>query len=143
MAVAPGSPRYAGPILLHPAATAASLTSSKPMTCEHLDALDQSISAAGFQETFRGKPWSERCRDWVYYDCVLDAPTIHEHFQLAECVKDHAHLGTHDGHESGFVCEVHLDEVMGLHPSVASRAKRFSPVPAAVNRLERSGTLAA
>jgi hypothetical protein len=30
-------------------------------------------------------------------------------------VKDHVHLGTHDGQEAGFECEACHDAIMGVH----------------------------
>ena len=97
------------------------------MTCEHLLELENAILAAGFKETFRGAAWSQNCREWVYFDCVLPSPAIRAAFELAECVKDHVHLGTHSGQEAGFVCEVHHDAVMGRHPDASPRAPRFEP----------------
>jgi hypothetical protein len=97
------------------------------MTCDHLIDLERAVAAAGHRETFRGTPWSENCREWVYFDCVLPAVAIRERFGLADCVRDHVHRGTHDGSEAGFYCEVHKDGVMGLHPNVRPDAPRFVP----------------
>src|SRR5690606_33215024 len=103
------------------------LGSFEKMTCEHLEKLEQAIKAAGIEETFRGAPWSDNCREWVYFDCILPLEAIRRTYGLAECVKDHAHRGTHDGQEAGFVCEVHKDAIMGHHPDVRPNAKRFVP----------------
>ena len=97
------------------------------MTCEHLIELEKAVATAGFRETFRGRAWSENSREWVYFDCILSNSAIRKKFRLAECVKDHAHLGTHDGQESGFVCEIHKDAVMGHHPDVDSGKPWFTP----------------
>ncbi|HTE40985.1 MAG TPA: hypothetical protein VK629_09145 [Steroidobacteraceae bacterium] len=97
------------------------------MTCEHLIELENAISAAGFEETFRGAPWSQNWYEWVYFDCVLPIDAVRKAFPFAECVGDHAHRGTHDGQESGFVCEVHKDGIMGHHPSARPEAKTFQP----------------
>jgi len=97
------------------------------MTCEHLIELENVIKAAGFTETFRGAAWSQNCREWVYFNCVLDVEAIRKTYHFAECVTDHAHLGAHDGQEAGLVCEVHKDAVMGHHPSTGSDTKRFRP----------------
>ena len=96
------------------------------MICEHLIELEKAITAAGFRETFRGAAWSQNCREWVYFDCVLPLDRIREKFQFAECVKDHSHCGTHDGQEAGFVCVIHKDGVMGQHPEDPN-AKRYMP----------------
>lgn len=96
------------------------------MTCEHLAALEQALAAARIEETYRGQPWSNNCREWVYFRCVLELPAIRARHALADCVKDHVHRGTHDGSEQGLVCEQHYDALMGLHPDGASEALRFT-----------------
>ena len=88
------------------------------MTCEHLQPLEQAILAAGIREDFRGKPWSDHCREWVYFSCCLDRVALRERFHLDPCVKDHEHMGTHDGQEAGFFCTIHEDGIMGVHPKV-------------------------
>ena len=97
------------------------------MTCEHLIELEKAIQAAGFQETFRGAAWSSNCREWVYFNCILPTGAIRKAFNLPDCVKDHVHRGTHDGQESGFVCQNHKDGIMGLHPEACPTAAKFVP----------------
>jgi len=97
------------------------------MTCEHLIDLENAIASAGFEETFRGAAWSNNCREWVYFDCVLPSDLVRTAFAFEECVKVYAHRGTHDGQESGFVCEIHKDGIMGHHPDVRRDGKRFIP----------------
>src|SRR5262249_35811340 len=69
--------------------------------------------AAGIRETFRGGAWSNDCREWVSFDCVIDA--VRRRFALAACVSEHSHRGTHDGEERGLVCKECHDGVMGHH----------------------------
>jgi len=83
------------------------------MTCEHLRPLEQAILAQGIRETFRGQPWSLNCREWVYFDCFIEAESVQRRFVLAECVQEHVHRGTHDGQERGFVCSQCHDGVIG------------------------------
>ncbi len=97
------------------------------MTCEHLVALEKAILQAGFKETYRGAPWSANCREWVYFDCELPQAIIRAAFDFADCVKDHAHKGTHDGQESGFICEEHHDGLMGYYPGTVSTSTPFLP----------------
>ncbi len=85
------------------------------MVCEHLRALEQEMLARGVKETFRGQAWSERCREWVYFDCYLDLVALRQRFDFADCVKDHEHLGTFDGQEAGLVCQQCHDAIMGVH----------------------------
>ena len=82
------------------------------MTCEHLRGLEQAILAHGIRETFRGQSWSMNCREWVYFDCFIDAESVRSKFPLAECVQEHVHRGTHDGKERGFVCSQCNDGIM-------------------------------
>ncbi len=87
------------------------------MVCEHLLALENELVKMEIKETFRGQVWSKNCREWVYYDCYLDRESLRKRMDINECVKDHEHLGTHDGQEAGFVCEIHKDAIMGVHES--------------------------
>jgi hypothetical protein len=91
------------------------------MVCEHLAELEKELHAAGIEETFRGRAWSENCREWVYFACYLDRGAIRGRMELAECVKDHEHRGTHDGMEAGFVCDACRDAIMGVHPSESEK----------------------
>jgi hypothetical protein len=95
------------------------------MTCEHLRELEAEMISVGLRETFRGAAWSEGCREWVYFDCWLDRPSIRRRLALADCVHDHDHLGTHSGQEAGFVCIRCNDAIMGVHKS---HFKRGTPV---------------
>jgi hypothetical protein len=89
------------------------------MTCAHLTQLETELQAAGLRETFRGRAWSANCREWVYFDCYLDRPSIRQRIRFADCVIDHEHLGTHDGQEAGFVCAQCQDAIMGVHQRYA------------------------
>jgi hypothetical protein len=56
------------------------------MTCEHLRPLEDEIIAAGLPETFRGRPWSENCREWVYFACYFDRESIRKRSRVfVEC----------------------------------------------------------
>ena len=79
--------------------------------------LEAEILAAGHHETLRGQPWSENCREWVFFDCYFDRESIRRRLPLAECVHDHEHRGTHDWQEAGLVCVRCKDAIMGLHLS--------------------------
>ncbi|MHC4176750.1 MAG: hypothetical protein ACYSWU_04545 [Planctomycetota bacterium] len=81
--------------------------------------------AAGFRETFRGQAWSRNCREWVYFDCLLDRPVIRDQMDLPNCVVEHSNDDSKSGRESGFVCEHCRDAVMGLHPGDATGKPRF------------------
>ena len=85
------------------------------MLCEHLRPLEQAIITAGIRETFRGRPWSMNCREWVYFDCYIDTDSVLKAFSFLDCVSVHAHRGTHDGQEKGFVCSRCQDAIMGAY----------------------------
>lgn len=95
------------------------------MVCEHLGALERELIDAGVEETYRGQAWSENCREWVYFKCVLDLASVRARLAFAACVEDHIHRGTHDGAEAGFVCNACKDAVMGRHPDVAGDAQIY------------------
>jgi len=96
------------------------------MVCEHLTALEREILAAGIKETFRGQAWSQSCREWVYFDSLLDLPALRARLTFDVCVEDHVHRGTHDGSEAGLVCSLHHDAIMGVHPDHAAGRPRFA-----------------
>lgn len=89
--------------------------------CECLHRLEEALLKSGAQETARGPVWSRDCREWVYFDCVLDLVKLRAAFALPAHVIDHEHRGTQDGNEKGFYCQNHKDGVMGLHPDVATQ----------------------
>jgi len=95
------------------------------MVCEHLRQLEEELKAAGMVETLRGKTWTKNCREFVYFDCVLDRASLQERLNLADCVKDSEYLGTHMGSEYGFYCETCQDGIMGRHPKDAGGSPTF------------------
>lgn len=85
------------------------------MVCEHLRELELAIQEAGITETWRGKAWSKNCREWVYFDCVLKISAIRESYNLGRNVRHHSNDDPKSGRESGFVCNICHDAVMGLY----------------------------
>ena len=74
------------------------------------------------KETFRGQAWSNNCREWVYFNCYIDREAVRRAFQLAPCIAEHVHRGTHDGEESGFVCSACNDALIGAYELKAGMA---------------------
>ncbi|MBM4030920.1 MAG: hypothetical protein FJ291_03945 [Planctomycetes bacterium] len=95
------------------------------MVCEHLRQLERELAAAGIDVTYRGQAWTDNCREFVYFECVLDRESIRKRLNLAECVKDDEYLGTHMGSEYGFYCELCKDGIMGIHPARQRDARVF------------------
>ncbi len=84
------------------------------MVCEHLAALEKALLASGAKVTYRGQVWSMNCREWVYFDVILDTDAVQQRFQLAPCVKVHENRDAKSGQEKGFWCATCKDALMGL-----------------------------
>lgn len=82
----------------------------------HLKQLGDYIISKGIKETWRGQPWSEHCREWIYFDCLLDVETLIKKFQFDSCITIHDYFDPKMGSELGFVCELCNDGIMGHHP---------------------------
>lgn len=84
------------------------------MVCPHLRSLEQALHAAQIRETSRGTPWSQNCREWVYFDVRLDVEALQRRFAFPPCVVVHENTDPRSGLEKGFVCEECHDAVIGL-----------------------------
>lgn len=96
------------------------------MVCEHLVQLERELLEAGIKVTYRGQAWSKNCREFVYFDCILDRNKIRERLCFPDCVKDHEHVGTHSGSESGFYCAQCKDGIMGYHHKAKRNCRVFT-----------------
>jgi len=96
------------------------------MTCEHLYLLEKELIRKNVKITFRGKAWSENCREWVYFDCVFsNLQNTIERLKLdPQHLRIHEHLGTHSGQEYGLVCNICKDGIMGHHPKSLAIMKK-------------------
>ena len=84
------------------------------MVCEHLSELENALLTYGAEETYRGQAWSDNCREWVYFDVVLDIDALQSQFSFPKCVEVHENLDERSGTERGFYCVQCKDAVMGL-----------------------------
>jgi hypothetical protein len=84
--------------------------------CEHLQKLEDHLRSLGVTETWRGQPWSENCREWIYFECVLSVPDLKEKLGLEPFVTEHDYYDLKAGSELGLVCEHCDDGIMGVHP---------------------------
>ena len=98
------------------------------MVCQHLRQLELAIKAADIIETHRGQVWTENCREWVYFDCLLDLRAIRGSFHLDAVVSDHTNDDPRSGREAGLTCEACKDAIMGAHPADA-QDKLVFPAP--------------
>jgi hypothetical protein len=84
------------------------------MTCQHLRALEAELVAAGVKETYRGASWTTNCREWVYFDVILDTSALISRMCFPPCVKVHENLDPKSGTERGFVCTECDNAIMGV-----------------------------
>jgi hypothetical protein len=84
------------------------------MVCEHLSNLEEAMLKEGVKETYRGQAWTDDCREWVYFDVVLDIESLSRRFNFPACVTVHENLDPKSGQERGFFCEICKDGIMGL-----------------------------
>ncbi len=83
--------------------------------CEHLRPLEDELQRLGVKETYRGQPWSDNCREWVYFDCYLEIDTLRERLNLPDYVIHHCNDDQRSGTEEGFYCTQCHDAIVGLH----------------------------
>ena len=84
--------------------------------CEHLAILEDYLKQKNIVETFRGQAWSDNCREWIYYDCVLSTEKIKDKLKLDPCVKTHEYMDIKIANELGLICMICHDGIIGLHP---------------------------
>jgi hypothetical protein len=88
--------------------------------CEHLQPLENYLKAKKVPVTFRGQAWSDNCREWVYFDCILETEALRSKFNLPSFVVTHENVDPKSGTELGLVCTKCKDAIMGLHPEYSS-----------------------
>lgn len=101
-----------------PAPLPTPLPSSAPHLCEHLEPLRLHVLALGGQQQHILQTWSN-ARHFAFFACILNRPALRAAVPLPAFVVDHDHRGTHDGNESGMVCERCQDGLVGYHPQAA------------------------
>ena len=83
--------------------------------CRHLAPLEKELHRLGIKETYRGQPWSENCREWVYFDCYLDIENLRIRLHIPDFVTHHRNDDQRSGTEEGFYCEKCKDGIMGYN----------------------------
>lgn len=56
---------------------------------------------------------SHNCREWVYFNVVLDTTALQERFCFGPTIVVHENLDPKSGQERGFVCTTCHDAVIG------------------------------
>jgi len=92
--------------------------------CIHLKEMETYLRSQGAKETWRGQPWTERCREWIYFDCVLNIESLQKKVLLDDCVTVHDYNDIKAGAELGFFCNQCEDAIMGIHPATSSAANK-------------------
>lgn len=92
---------------------------------EHLISLEEALISTGIPETYRGQPWTDNCREWVYFECRLDMERIKTEFALGPQVVVHRNDDSRSGLEMGFYCTETKDAIMGIHPDVKGDYPEF------------------
>ena len=92
--------------------------------CEHLTPLEQELKNAGIKETYRGQPWTDNCREWAYFDCVLDLDALKGRMNFSPVIEIHINNDQRSGTEAGFYCSSCKDAIMGFHPEFGAQGKR-------------------
>ncbi|MBK6275925.1 MAG: hypothetical protein IPF58_15115 [Saprospirales bacterium] len=85
--------------------------------CIHLKPLENYLQTQGIAETYRGQVWSKNCREWIYFDAVLNPQKLKEKFQFDDTIKIHDYEDIKVGSELGLVCIICNDAIMGAHPN--------------------------
>src|SRR5690349_15636934 len=93
--------------------------------CEHLWPLEKYLKDKNIPETFRGQAWSDNCREWIYFDCVLKTESLKTKLNLPEFIITHENADMKSGTELGLVCNVCKDGIMGIHPNDSSATNKL------------------
>ena len=93
------------------------------MVCDHLKKFEDELIRRKIKETYRGKPWTKNCREWIYFDCIfVDLEQTMNRLGLDKnIIQIHSLLGTHEGQEHGLYCTKCHDAIMGYHPKWKGR----------------------
>lgn len=88
---------------------------AKKIDCEHLRPLEIYLQNLGVAETLRESTWSGVSKEWVYFDCILNAAALIKKLNLGETVKEYDYFNHMAGSEAGLICEKCQDGIMGYH----------------------------
>lgn len=69
--------------------------------CEHLQKAEDYLLSQGFIITWRGQPWSDNCREWVYFDSILATEELKTKLPPDACIETHEYYDMKAGPEPG------------------------------------------
>ena len=84
--------------------------------CEHLQKVENYIKQKDIKEVFRGRPWGKNCREWIYFNCILDTGELKRKLELDACVVTHQYYDIKVANELGLFCTICKDGIMGVNP---------------------------
>jgi hypothetical protein len=79
--------------------------------------LENYLQTQGIAETYRGQVWSKNCREWIYYDAVLNPQKLKDKFHFDDTIIIHDYQDIKVGSELGLVCTICNDAIMGAYPN--------------------------
>lgn len=94
--------------------------------CRCLEPVYKYILESRAKITHAGQVWSKNCRIWIYFDSLIDCDSLRQKFNLNETITTHVFCDNWQGSEKGFVCSVHHDALMGIHPNIFNGMKHLT-----------------
>lgn len=85
--------------------------------CIHLKSLEDFLKSENIAEVYRGQVWSKNCREWIYYDVILNPQKLKDKFHFDATIIIHDYKDIKVGSELGLVCTLCNDAIMGAHPN--------------------------
>ncbi|QQR99025.1 MAG: hypothetical protein IPK18_05815 [Sphingobacteriales bacterium] len=93
--------------------------------CTHLKPIEDFLKSKGYVETYRGQVWSNNCREWIYFNTILQPKELITQFKLGSFITIHDYEDIKVGSELGLECTLCKDAIMGYHPSSAYSKEKY------------------
>jgi len=96
--------------------------------CIHLKPVEDYLLSKGYNEVYRGQVWSNNCREWIYFNTILQPQELIIQFRLDSTIIIHDYQDIKVGSELGLECTICHDAIMGYHPNSAYLKEKFSTI---------------
>lgn len=96
--------------------------------CIHLKPVEDYLLSKGYHEVYRGQVWSNNCREWIYFNTILQPQELIIQFRLDSTIIIHDYQDIKVGSELGLECTICHDAIMGYHPNSAYIKEKFSTI---------------
>ena len=93
--------------------------------CAHLKPVEDYLLSKGYKEIYRGQVWSNNCREWIYFNTVLQPKELINQFKLESFIIIHDYEDIKVGAELGLECTICKDAIMGYHPNSAYSKEKY------------------